>query len=686
MDVPSELPGVGCNAELPGVEVNDLLIFNTTAERDWFCEELEAWTTRIASMLPSEWAEQRRYLPPSVTAMPGFFSFKVTPFMKEPLDALAIDSPIREVIFMKGVQISYTTAILENYIGYLIDYVKTAPTMMVTADAELAKLRMESNITPMLQHSELEHLIQSDDEKNTRKTGKTDKRISWAGGGYLVPFGAQNANKLRSLSIRCLLGDEDDAWPLVVGRDGDPHALVKDRTSAYEQSRKLLNGSTPTIKGLSKIEPMFERGDQRYYYVPCLECGHMQRLRWRRVDKETGVVSGIEWDTDENGNLVFGSARYICEECGHAHRNDDKTRMLDPENGAEWRPTAAPVAPHIRSYHLSALYSPVGMASWDECVMRWLEAWDQINGRVKDIEKLQVFYNNVLGETFEVRGDKLKFEQVSPHRRRYKKGEIPNEFAMSCMGSRVLFVTCVVDVQETWLAVGVFGFTRGGRSVNIDYQKWEGDCKDLEDKDTWKRLETFIETTIYTGDDGTKYPICVTAIDSGYLADHVYTFCSQYTVGVIATKGREGEGKNSHMKHFQEMKNMTMGILAYMISVDAFKDRLQMVLKHDWPGGTLQPERHFNCPEDTTDEELKELTVEVKRKKVNRQTGKTEGYEWHRPSHSRNEFWDLSVMAYFVHDLLGFNTCPPDEKKGEYLVNWDEFYDICEEQGLFFAK
>jgi phage terminase large subunit GpA-like protein len=668
--------------------MNAPLEFDTEEQQEWFCDLLDDWTVEVETMTPSEWAESKRYLPPSVTSMPGYFSFKVTPFMREPLDALAIDSPIREVVFMKGVQIAYTTAILENYIGYLIDHVKTAPCMMVTADAELAKLRMESNITPMIQHSELDELIQSDDEGNSRKTGKTDKRVSWQGGGYLVPFGAQNANKLRSLSIRCLLGDEDDAWPLVVGRDGDPHTLVKDRTAAYEQSRKLLNGSTPTIKGLSKIEPMFERGDQRYYFVPCLECGHMQRLRWRRVNKNTGLVSGITWDLDENGKFIFGSARYACEECGHEHTNDDKTRMLDPENGAEWRATATPAAPHIRSYHLSALYSPVGMQSWDACVMKWLEAWDPVNNKVLDTEKLQVFYNNVLGQTFEVKGDKLKFEQVSPHRRNiYEKKQIPNEFAINCMGSRILFTCCVVDVQRDWLAVGVFGFTRGGRSLLIDYEKWEGDCtKSPKMENTiWDRLHEFIANTTYTADDGTRYPIAITAVDSGYLSDHVYTFCEEYESGVIATKGREGEAKNSHMRHFAEMKNMSMGIQAYTISVDAFKDRLQAALKHDWPGGMLQPERSFNAPKDTTDDELKELTVETKRKKINKQTGKLEGYVWHRPSHSRNELWDLLVMAYFIHDLLGFNVCPPDEKNGEYLVNWEEFYDMCESEGLFLA-
>ena len=252
-------------------------------DRDWLERQVMNLTTEMVPLSPSEWAESRRYLPPQVTPMPGYYRFDVTPYLREIVDCMGLESPVREVSFMKGVQLAYTTGVLENTIGYAIDHVKTAPVMMVTADAELAKLRMESYITPMLQHSELDHLIKSTDETNNRKTGKTDKKIEWIGGGFLIPFGAQNANKLRSFSIKYLLNDEIDAWPDVVGKDGDPIKLVRDRTAAFEDSRKILDGSTPTVKGQSKIEKRFLAGDQRYYFVNCVACGHSLSLAGHRT-------------------------------------------------------------------------------------------------------------------------------------------------------------------------------------------------------------------------------------------------------------------------------------------------------------------------------------------------------------------------------------------------------------------
>jgi phage terminase large subunit GpA-like protein len=70
-----------------------------------------------------------------------------------------------------------------------------------------------------------------------------------------------------------------------VGKDGDPLKLVRDRTAAFEDSRKILDGSTPLIKGTSKIEKRFLAGDQRYYFVHCVKCGEAQTLRWKRTDR-----------------------------------------------------------------------------------------------------------------------------------------------------------------------------------------------------------------------------------------------------------------------------------------------------------------------------------------------------------------------------------------------------------------
>jgi phage terminase large subunit GpA-like protein len=645
----------------------------------WLAEQFESLTSELVVERPSTWAERKRYLPQAATVFAGPYRFAVTPYLREIIDCLSVDSPVREVVLMKGVQIGATVGVLENLIGYYIDHVATAPMMWVTADAELAKLRLETSVTPMLQFSGLLDRITSSDENNPRKTGRTDKKIEWAGGGFLIPFGAQNANKLRSISIRIMLRDEVDGWPDVVGKDGDPMKLTGDRCAAFEEMRKILDISTPLIKGQSKIARRYHLGDQRKYNVCCLRCGFPQVLCWRETSNETGEVFGIVWET-EQGRLVPDSVRYICRNCSHAHSNNDKTRLLSPDHGAEWRPTAVPISHDLRSYHLSALYSPVGMQSWAMCVQKYLEAWDVEHNRVRDPALYQVFQNNVKGEPYEVLGEQVRFEAVSAHRRHdYVLGQVPNRFATAYLGSPVLLLTCAVDVHADNLACAVIGWCRGRRAVLVDYTRFYGDTEQVDNPATWGRLHALIDRN-FEADDGAHYRIQATFVDSGYRHEQVYTFAQDYEDGVYPVKGRDVPSKNAKFKEFSEFKT-ELGTRAFLITVDMYKDRWSAALKRGWDGASQQPECFFNAPLDIEDKQLKELTVEVKREKIDKVTRQRLGFEWFRPSGAANELWDCLVYCDAALDALAADLCI--KQLGMDDVDWTFFYDSAEKNRLY---
>lgn len=655
---------------------------------EWGALLFEQLIDDLVAVTPSRWAETRRYLPQTVTPMPGYYRFDVAPYLREIVDCVGVESPIREIVVMKGAQVGVTVGVLENCVGYFLEHVKTAPMMMVTADAELAKQRLESYIIPMIDHSELRHLIRSVDESNPRKTGQTDKKIEWLGGGYLVPFGARNANKLRSISIQVLLRDEIDGWPLKVGKDGDPLRLSADRTAAYESSRKIVDISTPLVRGQSKIAQRFEQGDQRYYFVRCLSCGHAQTLRWRRTSAD-GEITGIVWET-ENDRLVPDSVRYLCEKCSHAHTNEDKTRLLSPEHGAEWRPTATPASAFLRSYHLSALYSPVGMQTWSSCVTKWLEAWDVERNRVRDHAKFQVFWNNVLGEPYEVRGERVRFQAVSAHRRpEYHFGQIPNAFAQAHCGGVVHVLICSVDVHGDSLRVAVWGWCRDRRAILIDYWRFDGDPSQLDDDGTWGALRKLVQEREYQADNGARYRVMLTVIDSGYLTDQVYRFAGEYAAGVIPVKGRDNIAKLGAVREFQSFETPN-GVRAYLITVDLYKDRWAAALRREWNGVDRQPVGHFNAPVDATDAQLKELTAEIK-------VASDDGYEWHRTAGVANELWDLLVYASAGLDMVALDVCTTDQllvyeetdqpaTKGPLdYTDWRAFWAYCEQQKPYFT-
>jgi len=636
----------------------------------WLIGEVEALTDEIERVCPSLFNEEFRYLPESVSSMPGPLSFDINPFMREIVDCVDMASPVREVNLMKGVQITYTTA-LESMLLYLIAHVGTVPCMYMTADKELAQARVENNIIPMINESGFSDKIRSSDVTNKRKTGKTAHHIQWEKGGYLVPFGAKNADKMRSYSILALFKDELDAWPDVVGKDGDPDALSDARCSAYYETRKIFRGSTPLIKQNSKIYKSYLRGDQRKYFVKCLHCGHAQALRWSGTN-DKGAAYGFAWDLDEDGILIPDSVRYLCEQCGGPHYEHDKTTLFDPDHGAEWVPTAKAKEPNVRSYHLPALYSPLGMQPWYKCVSLYLEAWDVDQNRVKDVTKYQVFYNNILAEPFTILGSRVTKRAVSSHKRpSYRMGQIPNDYADRYSGSKILFLTCTVDVHRDNLAVAVFGWTVNANCYLVDYWRFEDENCETIDSPVWDQLRDLIENRVYSAGDGHEYNIMITGIDAGYCAGTVSRFCSDYESGVFPIIGRESPGRKQRIQEFYPYKTQS-GLTGFKIWVDHYKDRLSSVLRREWhEDGGPQPEWHFNAPIDVTDKQLEELTKEIRRERVNELGIVT--YEWYRPGNARNELWDLLVYGHALVEVLAWQVCVQYYELDQ--IDWPKFWE-----------
>lgn len=653
-----------------------------THGHDWLLEQVEALTDEVNEAKPSEIAETLRYLPSSVSPNnPGPFSFDLTPYAKEIVDNFDINSPIRETTVLKGVQVAFTTSVLENIVLYLIEHVKTAPSMYVTADKELAEARIENYFLPMLEHSGLSDRIQSGDVGNSRKTGKTKNMLQWQGGGWMKPIGSLNAAKMRQDTILYMLKDELSGWPEAVGKDGDPDKLTDDRCKGLWERRKILRGSTPNLMDTDKTWKAYLRGDQRKYFVPCKHCGFFQYLAWGHPDPETGYKDyGIIWDLDMKGQLINESVRYRCMNCQREINEYDKRAMFAFDSGAEWRPTAAPKELNVRSYHLPAFYSATTMAPWYALVADFLEAYDPKNQRVKDIEKYKTYVNNVKGKPFQVTGFKLTRETVNALRRDYyHMGTVPNRAARLYSGGPVVFLTCQVDVHKEHLDVAVMGWSRGSRCHLIDYFLIQAVDATDENDPCWADLATHIEDKTYSSDhieiDGElEYKSAITFIDSRYASDAVLAFCEGYENGVFPILGISRQENFRNIAYFQKF-TPSLGGVGYKITVDFYKDMLSTVLRREWSTEMgPQGKQHFSAPRNTTDAQLKELTTEYKKRE--KDTKGNIKYVWYRPQNVRNELWDLLVYGHCAKDVMAHILCI--DVWGEQEVNWSDFWDYYE--------
>ena len=654
--------------------------FNKDSE-NWIDDKLDSLTDDVIHKKPSEWAEEKRWLPESTTPISGYFNWDNNPNLKEILDCFDPYSPVSIVDLMKGAQIGATVSILENIIGYVMDHVKTSPLLMVTADKILAKDRLEKNIEPMIRDSDLEHLISSNDDTSNRKTGKSGLTLSWLGGGWLSLIGALVAARFRSLSVPYILEDEVDTYPILVGKDGDTQKLIETRAQAYSQKKKIFRVSTPLIKGASRIEDGFEKGDKRYRMVPCLKCGTMQMLRFYGKCKFTGHEYGLKWSyKGERSLLDYDSVRYVCmnPDCGYGHRNEQKHEMF--LNG-HWWATSTPDNPRHRSYHLSQLYAPADFGAWSEIVEQWLESWDVDQDRVKNSGSLQEFYNNKLGETYEITGKRLSIDEVSVHRRNfYSFGEINNTAIAKHTGSRVLLVTCAVDVQADYLSVSTMGWAKWTRPFVIEYFELEGDTSDLDSElSPWRALKAFMQELKYVADDGYVYRLAITMVDSGFNTETVYDFCLSCEHGVYPIKGDDTPVKKGIIKEFSTLTTPS-GLQGYLVWVNYYKDRWYSALKREWSGQGEMPKTFFSAPVDMTHKQLKELTGEKKIVLIDPDTQKVIGAKWIRTR--ANELWDLLNYNNLGLDVIAYDLCR--EVYELDTVNWSAFWDFIEQNQTYF--
>jgi phage terminase large subunit GpA-like protein len=593
---------------------------------------------------------------------------------------------------MKGNQMGATTAILETVLLYNI-MSDPKSQMYVTADAGLMRTSVQVRIEKMIDNAGARDLIfpQSRKKSGSRNTGDTAVAKEYPG-GYLHFFGGRSPARFRGISYQVALADEIDAYPDSIAKEGTVIELVRNRTDAYSQKRKILWTSTPLQKQTSKIEELYLSGDQQKYFVPCKHCGTMQELVWHGVDKETGYTWGIVWENDKNfipitedpEKGIQTTVSYKCcnPACGGLMKNYDKATIIPK---GEWRSTAAPKAANTKSFHITPLYNPPGMFSWDDMVKQWAIAWDIEHNRYRDREKYRVFRNTKQGLTFEDFGTSVSFERVIQFRRSgfvsgggfFKENKIsrnvPNDKAIEDSGSPVLFVVASVDVQKKNLFVDVKGYSDGGVTWTLDFFPIEGETEQFNGP--WDKLDEYISDKRFVGTDGKVYRIQITLVDSGRYTNYVYEFVKRHSFGVYACKGRDWLNAGETYQLFSQKALEQTGLpQAFHINTGKLKDKISALLTNSfWEGGHYQPVWYPNFPEDFRDDYFKMFEAETKENIIDKKTNKVYKTVWRQNFGQDNHAFDTYVYNLAALEIAAEYYC-------KYTLNlpsldWRSFWE-----------
>ena len=506
----------------------------------------------------------------------------------------------------------------------------------------------------------------------SKKSNKNKVSLKVFNGAPLYIRGGKSAKNFRRITLDTAILDELDAFDADIDNEGGASGLADGRTEG-SPFRKLIQGSTPRIKGESQIETAVLAADKVFdYYFECPHCEHEQSLRFGGRDTEYG----FKWVNDD-----ATTARYLCGACGtlvsqnefalqiddHQGRwisrdmsafTSEKTDVILPEDDYVWTRDGMSFygaddelvkPPADIGFHIWAGYSP--MITWVEIVKDWLKS-------CRDPLETKRFVNTVLGQTYDIAsGDQADKSELSE-----RKGQ--SGYDHHNLPERVCYVTAGVDVQPDRFEIQVHGWGLGAECWVLEYVVLP--C-DTSLKSSWDDVLDPALGREYKHPTGNVLPISFTGIDTGgHATQQSYRYCKENAYrGRLALKGRAGDLPIIPLKPSTSWA--LKGLKGWIVGVDTAKTQLYSRL-----GVTKQGEGYVHFPSNLPEDYFDQLTAEKRRLKIDN-SGRRK-YYWWAPSGARVEALDTFVysMAALEHSGVDLGLAWSRIMEVQKTIDFDE--------------
>lgn len=566
------------------------------------------------NLMVDEWADKYMFIPKDSGANEyGKYRTSRTPHARRVMQALSDNHPCKRVVVMGASQMLKTQVGLNWFCASV--HQSPANFLWILPTGKLQKRtsgRITKTIAAVPEVAERVATPRSRDAVNTLDTKE------YIGGALNIVTAGAAAN-LSEVSARRILFDEVDRAEGNVNGEGDPVALAEARQTTFERNRKSYFPSSPTIKGESIIEALYEKGTREEALADCVHCGHAQPMVFERL-----VLS-------EDGE----TAMYPCSECGAVHYESDKGRMF--ERGA-WSEGVAGDGETL-SFTINGMFLPYGWFSWLGMMREYRAAKEKLD---EGSEALMItFYNTRLARSWERAKEQTKYDELMQRAETYRLGTVP---------AAGLVLTAAIDTQNDRLEFKVVAWGEGMECWIVDYQIIHG--SPAEDA-TWRRADELIATQ-YRHAHGEMLGIEAVFIDSG--GNHtqdVYNFTyTRRRRSVFAIKGESRPNrpiictKPTIIDINYRGKVEKRGGQLWFIGTDTAKDYLASRWSRAAGAGAV----HFSdgLPEDY----YKQLTAEY-RVSVYKRGRKVS--VWEKKPGDRNEALDLMVYNLAAAYHLGLN-------------------------------
>lgn len=486
-------------------------------------------------MTISTWAAEHRRLSKEASAEPGRWNLERAPFQRIIMDAIS-DKKCHRIVLMTSAQIGKTEMLL-NTIGYYSQH-DPSPIMAVQPTDAMAQAFSKDRLAPMIRDTKCLQEIYG--MAKSRDTANTILHKQFPG-GHITMIGANAPTNLASRPIRILLMDEVDRYPASAGTEGDPVNLAEKRTNTF-WNKKIVLTSTPTEKGLSRIEKEYNRSSQEEWCVQCPYCGKYTPYIWE--------------------NLDFKDMMMACDYCGEKLT----------ENEWKERPgifiAGNPSVTDTRGFHLNEMASP--WVHWEQIVEDYRAAVHDMKETGSD-HAMRVWTNTSKGETYEVKGKSADKDDLVKRREDYY-AELPEG---------VLVLTAAVDVQDDRFEIEVCGWGKGFETWGIVYDKIYGN---LEQDEIWNHLEEYLQKEFFFENDCSLNIACTFIDTGGHYTTRTYKWLKKMSKKNRMIYGIKGYGQNGVPLLHKKSTNNDYNVPIFILGVNAGKETVLSRLYIEEPG------------------------------------------------------------------------------------------------------
>lgn len=578
----------------------------------------------------SQWAAKHFYLSAESSYVEG--AWQAYPFQTAILDAFGNDD-IEVVVVKKSARVGYTKMLVAA-IAYFAHHKRRNQAVWQPTDDdadEFVKVELDTMLRDVKAMQDVFPKNRGNDKRDTLSS-----KVFL--GSRLYIKGGKAARSYRRISVDVAILDELDGFDIDIEKEGSPDKLAGKRTEGATYPKHIM-GSTPKLKGFSRIEAREQQCDLRFLFqVPCPSCGERHAIQWGGK----GARYGLKWVNRDPETVA-----HCCPHCGVLYTQaeylgvwtqgrwiaDDGTWIDDD---ARFRNEAGAIipAPRAVAFHVWTAYSP--QATWQQIVRDYLAA--KTKADAGDTSELKTFTNTTQGETWEEEMEETDTDSLVKRAEKYKLRTVP-------LGG--LALTAGVDVQGNRFEIVVWAIGRGEEMWVVDYHVI--DANPADELEWEEKLDPYLQQS-FAHAGGQVLGIEAVAIDTGgHFTHQAYNFCrTRARRKIFAIKGdsRQGQpvkGRSSAQDVNVKGKIMKRGVRLWMVGADTAKDLIHGRLAVETPGPGYV---HFS--DELPAEFYQQLTAEVR---VLQRTATGEQYRWVK-RRQRNEALDCTVYALFASHVL----------------------------------